>query len=130
MQMKSNHDFSIQIPVREKLSRDHSDPWKVVSGQVFSSYHCLLILSTLVGLSCISCLWTTSVWMQPHIDWQVGHCTKQKQNYLVAELFCLTDNKMGDIWYTKQQIRQNLFLESHFCMFLFLIFSPILFLTG
>ena len=54
--------FSVmQIPVNELLSMDQSDPWKVVPRSVFITCYCILILSPVVVLRRVGCLWITSV---------------------------------------------------------------------
>ena len=45
----------------EHLVTDLSDAWQVVSGKEFYPCCCTLILSWLVVLSCIGCLWITGV---------------------------------------------------------------------
>ena len=61
-----------EIPVREQLATDQTDPWQVVPRQVFTPYSRLLISTEFVVVSRVGCLGLTGVgplcWCYP-VSW-------------------------------------------------------------
>ena len=56
---KSTGENRVSIPVQEQLATDQTDPWQVVSRQVFTPYDCLLISVAFVVLCRVGGLWVT-----------------------------------------------------------------------